>query len=56
MRINADPQTSGGLLVSVPAQSENAVLSALQSAGYTAAQTVGVLTPSGKLEVTKQWA
>lgn len=51
-----DPQTSGGLLVSVPAPSENAVLSALQSAGYTAAQTVGVLTPSGKLEVTKQWA
>jgi len=41
-----DPQTSGGLLLSVPAHEKNALLSALQT-GDTAARIVGEVIPHG---------
>ena len=51
-----DPQTSGGLLVSVARDEAQAVISALHAGGYTRAQTIGVLNATSKLEVTDQWA
>jgi selenide,water dikinase len=51
-----DPQTSGGLLVSVARDEAQAVISALHAAGYTRAHTIGVLNATSKLEVTDQWA
>ncbi len=42
-----DPQTSGGLLASVPAQCTGACLLALRAAGYDAAATIGEVLPGG---------
>ena len=41
-----DPQTSGGLLIAVPAQARDALLEALHGAGYSVASVVGELTAS----------
>ena len=56
-----DPQTSGGLLVSVASDQADAVVTALRAAGYPHATIVGVLTSpgmgkgTGKVEVSGQW-
>ena len=42
-----DPQTSGGLLVSVGEQQANEVVAALRGAGVSAASIVGQVTPPG---------
>jgi selenide,water dikinase len=46
LRALADPQTSGGLLGSVPAEQSDACLAALRDAGYPAA-VIGEVLPSG---------
>jgi selenide,water dikinase len=42
-----DPQTSGGLLASVPAAQADACLQALQAAGYSHATAIGRVTAQG---------
>lgn len=51
-----DPQTSGGLLVSVAQAETDAVLAALRAAGYLHSARIGSLTTTGKLEVVESWA
>ena len=48
-----DAQTSGGLLISVPAERKDALLSELQAAGVTVAAVVGEITegPVGQIQV-----
>ena len=47
MRLLADPQTAGGLLAGVPAQSSTACVSALRTAGYPHSTVVGEATAAG---------
>ena len=51
-----DPQTSGGLLVSVPSEQAEAINDALIDAGYSFSRVIGTVTNSGKLEVSGSWA
>jgi selenide,water dikinase len=46
-----DPQTSGGLLVSLPASQASALLAALHAAGVTEAACIGQVTSIGKGEI-----
>jgi selenide,water dikinase len=41
-----DPQTSGGLLATVPADRASACLSALKAMGYGQSRAIGVVLPS----------
>ena len=43
--IFVDPQTSGGLLMSVPASQSELLLMALHNGGVTSAQIIGGVTP-----------
>ena len=49
VRLLADPQTSGGLLASVPRARASACLQALIAAGYDASAEVGVVTTEGSV-------
>jgi selenide,water dikinase len=51
----ADAQTSGGLLLAVPAENEAALVEALRAAGTPAAAVIGRLTdgPPGSVRVTR---
>jgi selenide,water dikinase len=53
MRVLADPQTSGGLLISVPAAQAKALLLSLQESGCHLATDIGVVLegPQGGLKV-----
>ncbi|OQW59582.1 MAG: selenide,water dikinase SelD [Proteobacteria bacterium SG_bin9] len=42
-----DPQTSGGLLISCPAQQASALVSQIQSAGYASARVIGTVSAGG---------
>ena len=46
-----DPQTSGGLLISVPAADSGSLLEALHKAGVSAATIIGEITTPGKGEI-----
>ena len=51
-----DPQTSGGLLVSVRSQQAEAANAALIDAGYTHSCIIGAITNDGMVEVSGSWA
>ena len=53
LRLLADPQTSGGLLASVPADRTEACLEALIAAGYPGSAIIGAITSANCL-VRKQ--
>ena len=46
-----DPQTSGGLLFSLPAARGDGVVAALREAGYAQATVIGVITDTSTIEV-----
>jgi selenide,water dikinase len=46
-----DPQTSGGLLLAVPASEEAELLHALRKAGWDVAERVGTVTPRAEHSV-----
>jgi selenide, water dikinase len=52
----ADAQTSGGLLLAVPAENETALVEALRAAGTPAAAVIGRLTegPAGSVRVSRR--
>lgn len=47
-----DPQTSGGLLISLPANQASELIAALHTAGVAAAACIGQVTGAGKGEIT----
>ncbi|MDF2501704.1 MAG: Selenide, water dikinase [Anaerosporomusa subterranea] len=47
-----DPQTSGGLLISLPARQANALLTVLHAGGVSIAACIGQVTGTGKGEIT----
>ena len=47
-----DPQTSGGLLLAVPAENAPALLAALLASGHQAADVGEVLEGPARIEVT----
>lgn len=49
--VMADPQTSGGLLMAVPADREEALLAALRERGVPAATPVGRMTAGGRIRI-----
>ena len=46
-----DPQTSGGLIGSIPASSLEACISELQQAGYRDATAIGIVTKGDALDI-----
>ena len=51
-----DPQTSGGLLVSVRSEQAEAANAALIHAGYSHSCIIGAITNDGRVEVSGSWA
>jgi len=53
LNLLCDPQTSGGLLAVVPADSVSEIMQQLQSAGCSASSVIGTVTSAGPIRLTQ---